>query len=126
MNNLIQLNKMLVLVTTVLGLTFCSLMAQANSDRGSRPSGKPPGPEHLVTELGISDQNKDAFLDIMKAAHEKRRAIHQQYRSTREEQREAMDKLHNEVMGQLADVLDENQLSQFEQFVKSRKPPRRR
>ncbi|NQZ11652.1 MAG: hypothetical protein HRT35_31260, partial [Algicola sp.] len=66
MKHLLKLNKILIIVTTLLGLSLCSLVVSAQPERGDRrptphegqqrgsQHGKAGGPENMIEELGIS------------------------------------------------------------------------
>lgn len=125
MRSLLKINNLLVVTTAILGLAFCSLVAVAQPQKGEHPRGHKPGPEHLVQMLGIDEQNKDAFITLMNRAHEKRRDIRHQYRGDMQGERAAMDAMHVDMMSKLSNILNDEQLTKFEQFVQSRKPPRR-
>lgn len=129
MKSLYRLNQLLVVIATVLGLTFCSLVAMADQhrgkdgERGSRAD-RPRGPEHLAQLLNIEQSQKVRFMQIMQSAHQKRVAIMSQ-RLDQQNERAEMDALHRQVIAQLSDVLTEEQLQQFEQFAENNRPPRR-
>jgi hypothetical protein len=65
MKHLLTLNKILVIITTVLGLSLCSLVVSAQPERGERRSpphdgqqrgaehGQSGGPEKMIEELGV-------------------------------------------------------------------------
>jgi Spy/CpxP family protein refolding chaperone len=129
MKSLHTLNKIMVAVTAVLGLTLCSLTAIAQPERQDREQkrehrGKPRGLDQLIAQLNITDENTDAFLSIMHEQHKKRMDIHNQSRGSREQEREAMDLLYADTIERLQAVLSIEQLQQFEQFVLQNRPPK--
>lgn len=121
MKHLLALNKTLVVVTTVLGLTLCSLGANAQPER----AGHGRGPEQLMQKLGLNEDQKQQFLAIMKEQHEKRIELHGQYRDSRSQEHQAMETLHQQTIERLQPLLTEDQLSQFEYAMKHRRPPHR-
>ena len=64
------------------------------------------------------------FVTIMKAQHEKRMSIHEQYRGNHEEERSSMTSLHEETLVLLQDVLTAEQLEAFATMEKQ-KPARK-
>jgi Spy/CpxP family protein refolding chaperone len=129
MKHLLTVNKILVIITTVLGLSLCSLVVSAAPERGERrpppQHGQKGGPEKMVEELKISQDQQAAFLTIMKEQHKKRMDLRVQYRDSREEGRQAMQVLHQQTVERLEDVLSAAQVSQFETLVEANRPPRR-
>ena len=131
MKHLLTVNKTLVIITTVLGLSLCSLVAVAAPERGERKPPPPPqhgqqsGPVRMAEELGISEAQKAVFLTIMKEQHQKRIDLHTQYRDSREEGYQAMQVLHQQTVERLEGLLSAAQVSQFETLVEAHRPPRR-
>lgn len=104
--------------------TSISMMASAQSQGNERPEHK-PGPQHLIEALQVTEDQQDSFLTIMKAQHERRMSIHEQYRDNHEEERTLMMALHEETLILLRGVLTAEQLETFTTMEKqkpSRKP----
>lgn len=105
-------------------LSSITIIASAQSgESGERPNHK-PGPEHLIEALQVTEDQQDMFVTIMKAQHEKRMSIHEQYRGNHEEERSSMTSLHEETLVLLQDVLTAEQLEAFATMEKQ-KPARK-
>lgn len=103
--------------------TSISMMTSAQSQGDERPD--KPGPQHLIEALQVTEDQQDSFLTVMKAQHEKRMNIHEQYRDNHEEERTLMTALHKETLTLLQNVLTAKQLETFTSMEKqkpSRKP----
>lgn len=100
-----------------------SITMMASAQGGERPNHK-PGPEHLIEALQVTEDQQDSFLTIMKAQHEKRMSIHEQYRGNHEEERSSMTSLHEETLVLLQGVLTAEQLEIFATMEKQ-KPARK-
>jgi Spy/CpxP family protein refolding chaperone len=122
MKPLLNLQKVLLGVTVVLGLSLYSLVVNAQPDRNSNRAGQREGPEQLISQLGINDEQRESFLSIMKEQHDKRMNIHQQYRGARDKVHKAIMTLHQETLERLQQVLSAEQITQFEQLMKQRRP----
>jgi len=96
-----------------------SITIIASAESGERPNHK-PGPEHLIEALQVTEDQQDMFVTIMKAQHEKRMSIHEQYRGNHEEERSSMTSLHEETLVLLQDVLTAEQLEAFATMEKQR------
>ncbi len=80
------------------------------------------GPARLLSALNVQDSQKQGFEDIMQIQHSKRKALHQQYKDTRNEERNAMDALHASTLESLQTVLTEQQLENFKAITLHNRP----
>jgi len=73
--------------------------------------------DRFIEDMQLNDDQVDAVKRIMKEKREKRRAI-------MEEMRPKMDALHNETREKLATVLNEEQLSKFDELLEKKRKKR--
>ena len=108
----------------LISLSLFSNTSIANDDGKQGDCDMKKGPHKLMEAINITKNQKDEFLAIMKVQHEKRQSIHQQGRESREQNHDSMKALHAETVEKLQPVLSEDQLEQFESFIKNKRPPR--
>ena len=100
---------------------------QGAFERPSRPpqdDGARQGPLFLIEQLQIDQQQRVLVQEIMQQQHQKRMALHQQFRENRQNEHAQMQQLHQQTMQRLSEVLTPAQLSEFEQLLEQHKPPR--
>jgi Spy/CpxP family protein refolding chaperone len=73
--------------------------------------------DRFIKDMQLNDDQVDAVKQIMKGKREKRRAI-------MDEMRPKIDALHNETREQLATVLNEEQLSKFDELLEKKRKKR--
>ena len=96
----------------VLLLIMSQQYVLAESEKNCKPGDK------FIKQMQLGDEQVEPVKKILEQQHEKRRTI-------REEHREAMQKkmesLHDETKSQLAGILTDEQMSQFEEISAKRK-----
>lgn len=110
-----------LLALLVLSITF------TQHSQARPPHGDPS--EHwqqLAEELALSEEQTESFLNVLSSQHEKRREIIKAHKmESKKKPREAMDALHQETLSQLASVLTEEQLQQFEAEIDAHRKHRK-
>lgn len=96
-----------------------TMTVSAQSENDERPDHK-GGPQHLIETLEITADQEDLFVTIMKAQHEKRMSIHEQYKDIHEEERSLMTSLDEDTLTLLQDVLTTEQLETFASMEKQK------
>lgn len=82
--------------------------------------------QQLAQELALNEEQTESFLNVMSSQHEKRREIIEAHRmESKKKPREAMDALHQETISQLATVLTNEQLQQFEAEIEAHRKHRK-
>jgi Spy/CpxP family protein refolding chaperone len=85
--------------------------------------GQGPGPraDRMVEELQLNEEQAAKVREIMKEQHAKHRAVLDESRDDREQLRAKRDALHQETRAKLAKVLDEDQMTRFDEMHKERR-----
>ena len=120
MKQMKMINSGSLILVMLASLLLFSQLSMAQTPRDD----KPRGPQRMIESLNISDEQKQSFSEIMKEQHEKRMDIHDQYRSSREDEHNAMKNLHQETLEKLQTVLSAEQLEKFSALAKQHRPPR--
>ena len=111
---------------TLMTLALVSEPSYSMNGEDDRPCEQSRDPHQMMDALSITDNQKEAFLKIMKAQHEKRQSIHEQYQPIHEQEHDAMRALHQEALSELSTVLSEDQLKKFDSFIKENRAGRDR
>ena len=82
------------------------------------PPKEAPDFQRLAAELQVTDDQKEAFLAIMRDQHEKRKALHQQ---GRDNIKAHMDSLDQSLVSQLESLLSPAQMEEFTARMEKRK-----
>lgn len=118
MKQILKMNAIFSRLLVLISLTI-SLPGYSQTLEESAPN----RPDHLAQILILSEDQKHSFLEILEAQHSKREAIRESYRTSREAEREEMKALHQDTLQQLQSVLTEDQITQFDEIEKRRRPP---
>jgi len=116
-----------VKITNLAFIVLLTLFSSTSFDERNgqqTPRDMKKGPQKLIQELDISENQKDEFLSIMDEQHKKRKSIHKQQRDSRKKDHDAMKSLHEETLEKLQPVLSAEQLEKFQTFIKNNRPPR--
>ncbi len=122
MKTLIGLNTLFISLFMLITLFLYSQAGQAQTSGSPEREGR-KGPEHLVELLKLSEDQSVSFLSVMERQHEKRMDVRKQNQSSREQEKNMMDALHEETIQLLVPILTAEQLTQFEEITKNQRPP---
>jgi len=93
----------------------CRMRDQCSREQGSEHHSQKNDPrQHIVSLLGLRNDQKSAVLKVLDEAHEKRM-------QTRNSSREQHRALHTQVLKQLEPLLDDEQMSRFISFSEEMK-----
>lgn len=73
--------------------------------------------ERLIQKLQLSDDQLEAFKNIMKGQHEKHRAV---MKEMHEQARPKMEAIYNDTKQRLSTILNDEQLQHFEEMMQKR------
>lgn len=122
----------LLILTTLIFIIAGNLFSQP-PQRG-RMQGPPPLPDstqivkmvdELATTLSLTKEQKSKILELHFAHFEEAKKLMEKNKSDRESHREAMDELKEEFDEQVKDVLTEDQVEAFKEYVENRKKQQR-
>ncbi len=106
------MNKLLLIVFSALLLT-----SEVMADHRSKGGHIEKRMDSLVSELQLTDKQRQPVTDIVKGQWEKGREI---IRSAFEQAKPQMEALHDETRQRLADILNEEQLQKFDELSDKR------
>ena len=106
------MNKLLLIVFSALLLT-----SEVMADHRSKGGHMDKRMDRLVTELQLTDEQKQPVTDIVTEQWKKGREI---MRAAFEQAKPDMEALHDETRQQLADILNEEQLQKFDELSDKR------
>ena len=93
-------------------MAMSSAMGQESEHSGRHP----PPPAETARQLGLDAAHTSQFVQIMEEQRTKRRALRQQADADHAAMRQKMDALREETRARLRNVLNADQLAQFEQL----------
>jgi hypothetical protein len=128
-----KFNKSIFILITGIILLANQLFAQ--EPRGQRRSeGPPPLPDstrivemvdELSKSLSLDEEQKTKILELHFTHFAEAKELMEESKKDREGHREAMDELRKEFEDQVKNVLTEDQVEEFEEFVKNRQKQQR-
>ena len=115
----------MLIKNVVILIIFTGLVSGLVNAKGVEEQRHKRDPVKLLKLLQITDQQSEEFLTILEAQYQEKGQIHEQHRSSREQQRTQIDQLHQETLQRLEPVLSASQMAVFKELVYQRRSERR-
>jgi len=96
----------------VLFLIMSQQYVLAESEKDCKPGDK------FIKQMQLGDEQVEPVKKILEQQHEKRRTIREEHREAKQKK---MESLHDETKSQLAGILTDEQMSQFNEISAKRK-----
>lgn len=105
--------KRFILFTMIVLLGMGTIMAQDSSPQQKRDQSKADKLEHLKTELNLTDDQVEQLKTVFETHKTKAQEIKANTALSDDERREAMKDLHQVRMGEIENILSDEQMEKF-------------